>query len=62
MFPIFYIGFIRTGIAELKPSDETLQQRRNLDHGMLHSPSPSRCHKPLEESLEQGRNQSWYAQ
>ena len=42
MFPICCIGFIRTDIAESKPSDETLKQGRNLDHDTLHSPSPSR--------------------
>ncbi len=34
-----------TATAELKPSDETLKQGWNLDHGKLDSPSPSRFNK-----------------
>ena len=43
MFPICCIGFIRTRIAKSNPSDETLQQGRNLDHGKLDSPSSLSC-------------------
>ena len=35
------LAFIRTSLAESKPPEETLQQGRNLDDGMLDSPSPS---------------------
>ncbi len=40
MYCVYYFvsEIVRTNMTELKPSDESLKQGRNLDHGKLDSP------------------------